>query len=69
MLDDQQETADSRAFTQTPLPDAVTLTAYAELIPNGADRIMSLVERETEHRHRQESAERFPRESIETRTE
>lgn len=41
------------SFHMTPLPDAATLSAYARLIPNGADRIMSLVEREAAHRHRQ----------------
>ena len=45
------------SFHSTPLPDAETLGAYAKLIPNGADRIMSLVENEAKHRHRQESAE------------
>src|SRR5262249_32880718 len=44
------------SFHSTPLPDAATLEAYAELIPNGADRIMSLVEHEAAHRRRQESA-------------
>ena len=44
-------------FHSSPLPDAETLSAYAKLIPNGADRIMSLVERQTAHRHRQESAD------------
>jgi uncharacterized membrane protein len=44
------------SFHSTPLPDAETLGAYAELIPNGADRIMSLVEHEAAHRRRQESA-------------
>jgi len=41
------------SFHTTPLPDAATLSAYARLIPNGADRIMSLVEREAAHRQRQ----------------
>jgi uncharacterized membrane protein len=43
-------------FHSTPLPDAVTLDAYAKLIPNGADRVMSLVEHEAAHRRRHESA-------------
>jgi len=45
------------SFHSTPLPDADTLSAYAKLIPDGAHRIMSLVESETAHRHQQESAE------------
>ena len=45
------------SFHSTPLPDADTLSAYANLIPDGAHRIMSLVESETAHRHREESAE------------
>ena len=44
------------SFHSAPLPDAETLGAYAKLIPNGADRIMSLVEHEAAHRRRQESA-------------
>ena len=42
------------SFHSTPLPDAATLRAYAVLIPNGAERIMGLVEREAAHRHRQD---------------
>jgi uncharacterized membrane protein len=45
------------SFHSTPLPDAETLGAYARLIPNGADRVMTLVEREVAHRHRQESSD------------
>lgn len=45
------------SFHSTPLPDAAALRAYATLIPNGAERIMSLVEREAAHRHRQDSDE------------
>jgi uncharacterized membrane protein len=45
------------SFHSTPLPDAETLSVYAKLIPNGADRVMTLVEHETEHRHRLESAD------------
>src|SRR5262245_24994746 len=41
----------------SPLPDAETLSTYARLLPNGADRVMSLVERQTEHRHQRESAD------------
>jgi uncharacterized membrane protein len=44
-------------FHSSPLPDAETLSTYAKLIPNGADRVMSLVERQTEHRHRREFAD------------
>ena len=45
------------SFHSTPLPDAETLGVYAKLIPNGADRVMTLVEHEAAHRHRQESAD------------
>jgi uncharacterized membrane protein len=44
-------------FHSSPLPDAETLGAYAKLIPNGADRIMSLIECQTAHRHQRESAD------------
>jgi uncharacterized membrane protein len=44
-------------FHSSPLPDAETLGAYAKLTPNGADRIMSLIERQTAHRHQRESAD------------
>src|SRR5262245_8168505 len=44
-------------FHASPLPDAETLSAYAKLIPNGADRVMSLIERQTAHRHRRETAD------------
>jgi uncharacterized membrane protein len=37
-----------------PLPDPETLAAYNQLIPNGAERCMGLVEREAAHRHTQE---------------
>jgi uncharacterized membrane protein len=37
-----------------PLPDPETLSAYNQLIPNGAERCMTLVERESAHRHAQE---------------
>ena len=42
-------------FHSGPLPDAETLEHYNRIIPNGADRIMGLVEREAEHRQQQES--------------
>jgi uncharacterized membrane protein len=38
-----------------PLPDPETLAHYSRIIPNGAERIMVLVEREAAHRHTQES--------------
>src|SRR5688572_27353543 len=38
-----------------PLPDPDTLRAYAKVIPNGAERIMALVESESRHRHAQEA--------------
>jgi uncharacterized membrane protein len=41
-------------FYSGPLPDPHALRAYAELIPNGAERIMALVERAATHRHEQE---------------
>ena len=44
-------------FHSSPLPDAETLGAYAKLIPNGAERIMSLIECQTAHRHQRESAD------------
>jgi uncharacterized membrane protein len=37
-----------------PLPDPETLAAYNQLITNGAERCMGLVEREAAHRHKQE---------------
>jgi uncharacterized membrane protein len=58
MLDEQQEMSTAESETvSSPLPDAETLGAYAKLIPNGADRIMSLIERQTAHRHQRESAD------------
>ena len=42
-------------FHSGPLPDPDTLRAYAKLIPNGAERIMGLVESESRHRHAQET--------------
>ena len=44
-------------FHSGPLPDAETLSTYAKLVPNGADRVISLVERQTAHRHTRESAD------------
>jgi len=38
-------------FHSGPLPHPETLRAYGELIPNGAERIMGLVEHESQHRH------------------
>jgi uncharacterized membrane protein len=43
------------AYYSGPLPDPHALRAYAELIPNGAERIMALVERAATHRHEQEA--------------
>jgi len=34
-----------------PLPSPETLRAYAELIPEGGDRLMKMVESEAAHRH------------------
>jgi uncharacterized membrane protein len=44
-------------YRSGPLPDPQALRAYAELIPNGAERIMSLVEHAARHRHNQEASE------------
>jgi uncharacterized membrane protein len=38
-----------------PLPDAETLEHYNRIIPNGAERMMKLVEQEQAHRHSQDS--------------
>ncbi|HEX7002390.1 MAG TPA: DUF2335 domain-containing protein [Trueperaceae bacterium] len=35
-----------------PLPPAHELAGYDRVIPNGADRIMAMAEREQEHRHK-----------------
>lgn len=43
------------SFHLGPLPDPEALRTYAELIPNGPDRIMAMVEREAAHRHEQEA--------------
>lgn len=46
----------AEAYTfQGPLPPPLMLEAYNQLIPNGADRFMKLVENQSEHRRRQES--------------
>lgn len=37
-----------------PLPDPETFSQYAQLIPNGADRIMIMAERQSEHRMQME---------------
>jgi len=34
-----------------PLPDAETLAQYDKIIPNGAERIMQMAEKEQEYRH------------------
>lgn len=34
-----------------PLPDTETLEGYARIIPNGAERVMAMAEREQEFRH------------------
>lgn len=38
-----------------PLPDPETLTEYSVLIPNGADRIMQMAEKQIEHRMKMEN--------------
>lgn len=40
------------AMFSGPLPPSAELGKYNEIIPNGADRIMSLAEKEQDHRHR-----------------
>ncbi|MGC2402382.1 MAG: DUF2335 domain-containing protein, partial [Acidobacteriaceae bacterium] len=42
-------------FHSGPLPDPETLEGYARLIPNGAERLLKLVENEAAHRHAQEA--------------
>lgn len=44
-----------KSFRSAPLPDPHALRPYAKLIPNGAERLMSLVEIESAHRHAQEA--------------
>ena len=44
-------------MTTDSLRDAETLRAYAKLIPNGANRVLSLLERESESRHQREAAD------------
>jgi uncharacterized membrane protein len=34
-----------------PLPDAETLEHYARIIPNGAERVMAMAEKEQDYRH------------------
>ncbi len=47
----QTLTVISRSKTHIgPLPDGETLREYNELIPNGADRVMVMAERQSEHR-------------------
>lgn len=38
-----------------PLPDTETLAGYSSLIPNGADRIMIMAEKQSEHRMKMEN--------------
>lgn len=40
-----------------PLPDPRSLERYRDLIPNGAERIMAMAEREQRHRHDMEKRE------------
>lgn len=37
-----------------PLPDIETLEGYANIIPNGAERVMAMAERQADHRMRME---------------
>jgi len=38
-----------------PLPDPETLTKYSEIIPNGAERIMQMAEKQLDHRMKMEN--------------
>ncbi|MCX6268340.1 MAG: DUF2335 domain-containing protein [Bacteroidetes bacterium] len=38
-----------------PLPDPETLTAYSAIIPNGAERIMQMAEKQLDHRMKMEN--------------
>jgi len=38
-----------------PLPDSETLKEYSAIIPNGADRVMKMAEKQLEHRIKQEN--------------
>ncbi len=40
---------------QSNMPDEETLEAYARLIPGGADRLMTLIEKQADHRMKLES--------------
>lgn len=42
-------------FSQGPLPPPNILEAYDKVVPNGADRIMSLTERQSQHRQDMEA--------------
>lgn len=42
-------------FTEGPLPPPDILEAYDKVVPNGADRIMSLAERQSQHRQDMEA--------------
>lgn len=44
-LDRPRATMSRTEITQSPLPSPEILKGYAELIPNGAERFMSLLER------------------------
>jgi uncharacterized membrane protein len=41
-------------FHTGPLPPAEDLEAYGRIIPEGADRIMKMAEKEQQHRHTRE---------------
>ena len=40
------------SFRTGPIPDPITLEQYNRVLPNAADRIVSMAEKEQEHRHR-----------------
>lgn len=61
-LPEEKQNAVSRAFRLVvkkshsgPLPDPESFEQYSRLIPNGADRLMKLVENQAAHRQTQES--------------
>ncbi len=43
---------DRASFRAGLIPDPITLEQYNRVLPNAADRIVSMAEKEQEHRHR-----------------
>lgn len=50
-----KQTSQEIHIKQSDMPDEETLAAYARLIPGGADRLMSLIEKQAEHRMKLEA--------------